>query len=146
MLFYLAKYLLNKTIQSHNLIIMAKTTNTTNALETAVNIEKVWSKNPTMTLGKEGDPKNPKVTHADFIAVKSEIEGYGTQIETLRTQLEDLINQRNDSSKVLNEYNTRAFSAIRGIFGPDSSEYEMAGGTRSSERKTPVRKPKTPNS
>jgi hypothetical protein len=28
-------------------------------------------------------------------------------------------------------------------YGKDSSEYEQAGGTRTSERKPPVRKPKT---
>jgi hypothetical protein len=40
------------------------------------------------------------------------------------------------------ELTTRALSGIRGYFGPDSDEYEQAGGTRTSERKKPVRKPK----
>jgi hypothetical protein len=30
-----------------------------------------------------------------------------------------------------------------GTFGDDSSEYEMVGGTRLSDRKRPVRKPET---
>jgi len=38
---------------------------------------------------------------------------------------------------------TRARSGIRSVFGPDSTQYEQAGGTRTSERKTPTRKPKT---
>jgi hypothetical protein len=33
-------------------------------------------------------------------------------------------------------------SVIKGISGPDSSEYEMVGGTRKSERKKPKRKDK----
>ena len=37
---------------------------------------------------------------------------------------------------------TRARSGIRGFFGPDSDEYEQAGGTRTSERKKPTRKVK----
>ncbi len=34
----------------------------------------------------------------------------------------------------------RVRSAVKGIYGDDSSEYEMVGGTRKSERKRPVRK------
>ena len=37
---------------------------------------------------------------------------------------------------------TRALSGIRGFFGPDSDEYEQAGGTRKSERRKPTRKTK----
>jgi hypothetical protein len=36
----------------------------------------------------------------------------------------------------------KAKLAIKVQFGPDSSEYEMAGGTRASDRKRPVRKAK----
>jgi hypothetical protein len=40
----------------------------------------------------------------------------------------------------LNELNRRFLSAGEAHFGPDSSEYEMLGGTRKSERKRPTRK------
>jgi integrase len=33
---------------------------------------------------------------------------------------------------------TRARNGFRAIFGPDSSQYEQAGGTRASERKRPA--------
>jgi hypothetical protein len=33
-------------------------------------------------------------------------------------------------------------NGIRGFFGPDSNQYEQAGGTRKSERKPPTRKAK----
>ncbi len=69
---------------------------------------------------------------------------FNGQIEELRHQLEGLLDQRDDAAAVLSGYNTRALSAIRGIFGPDSAEYDQAGGTRTGERKTPVRKPKDP--
>ncbi|MBD0369930.1 MAG: hypothetical protein ICV60_03685 [Pyrinomonadaceae bacterium] len=36
--------------------------------------------------------------------------------------------------------NTRALSGYRAIYGPNSSQYEQAGGTRSSERKRPTKK------
>ena len=35
---------------------------------------------------------------------------------------------------------------VRIKHGEDSAEYEMAGGTKASDRKRPVRKPKTPKS
>ncbi len=37
----------------------------------------------------------------------------------------------------------RVRSAVRGIYGDDSSQYEMVGGTRLSERKTHIHKKKT---
>ncbi|MBP9900748.1 MAG: hypothetical protein V9H26_28695 [Verrucomicrobiota bacterium] len=64
------------------------------------------------------------------------------QIEDARHELDGLLDNRDDAAAALNGYNTRALSAIRGIFGPESSEYDQAGGTRNSERKTPTRKPK----
>lgn len=112
-------------------------------LSDANKIEKVWGKNSTMTLGSDNDPKNPKVSHADFETAKTTVEGLNAQIDSLRSQLTELLDDRNDSARVLSALNTRALSAIRGIFGPDSSDYEQAGGTRSSERKKAVRKPKT---
>ena len=123
---------------------MPQPIDSTAVLSDADKIEKVWGKNPSMSLGSESDPKNPKVTHTDFEKAKTTVEGFNSQIEDLRSQLNDLLNKRNDSAKALAQLNTRALSAIRGIFGPDSSEYEQAGGTRSSERKKPVRtaKPK----
>jgi hypothetical protein len=42
----------------------------------------------------------------------------------------------------LNQMNRRFLAAGEAQFGPDSSEYEMLGGTRKSERKRPTRKTK----
>jgi len=58
-----------------------------------------------------------------------------TQIDAIETQLIDLRNQReqvfNDSWDMLK----RLRSAIKGIYGDDSPQYEMIGGTRMSDRK-----------
>ncbi|MBI3416631.1 MAG: hypothetical protein HY043_15165 [Verrucomicrobia bacterium] len=108
------------------------------ALNDAAGIEKVWKANPTMTLGKD----DQKVTIADFQAVKQDLSDRNEAIEELRHQLNGLLDQRDDVALKLNGYNTRALSAIRGIFGPDSPEYDQAGGTRTSERKKPVRQSK----
>ena len=76
---------------------------------------------------------------ADYQAGIKAVHDFNAKIEELRSQLNGLLNNRDDAALELSGYNTRALSAIRGIFGPDSAEYDQAGGTRSSERKTPVR-------
>jgi hypothetical protein len=43
---------------------------------------------------------------------------------------------------MLRTTNARMLSASEAHYGPDSSQYELAGGTRQSERKRP--KPKQP--
>ena len=39
--------------------------------------------------------------------------------------------------------NQRILAAVKAQFGPDSSEFELVGGVRRSDRKKPVRKAKT---
>lgn len=52
-------------------------------------------------------------------------------------------NQRDEMVMRLKDFATRGRAGIKGYFGGNSSQYEQAGGTRSSERKKPVRKAKT---
>jgi hypothetical protein len=107
-----------------------------NALSDAVGIEKVWKANPEIKLGKGGDT----IALADYQASIKALNDLNGQIGELRHQLDGLLDQRDDAALKLNGYNTRTLSAIRGIFGPDSAEYDQAGGTRASERKVPARK------
>ena len=109
------------------------------ALTDASGIEKVWKSNADLKLGK-GDET---VKLADYQAGVKSVTDLNKQIEDLRHTLDGLLDNRDDAASLLAGYNTRALSAIRGIFGPDSSEYDQAGGTRTSERKTPTRKVKT---
>lgn len=109
------------------------------ALTDASGIEKVWKANTDLKLGKGGET----VALANYQASVKAITDLNKKIEDARHELDGLLDNRDDAAVLLNGYNTRALSAIRGIFGPDSSEYDQAGGTRSSERKTPTRKTKT---
>ena len=120
---------------------MATKVSTDKVLTDASNIEKVWKANPEMKLGKDDKP----VTLTDYQASIKTVGDLTAQIEEARHQLDGLLDQRDDTALELNGYNTRALSAIRGIFGPDSAEYDQAGGTRSSERKTPTRKVQVKN-
>ena len=114
---------------------MASKVSADKALTDSSSIEKVWKANSDLKLGKNPDT----VALADYQASIKAVNDFNARIEELRSQLNGLLDNRDDAALELSGYNTRALSAIRGIFGPDSAEYDQAGGTRSSERKTPVR-------
>ena len=113
---------------------MASRVNADQALTDSTGIAKAWKANPTLTLGKDSE----KVALKDYQASIKAVNDLNDEISDLRDQLTGLVNNRDDAAAVLSGYNTRALSAIRGIFGPDSTEYDQAGGTRTSERKKPV--------
>ena len=58
----------------------------------------------------------------------------------METELTDKRNQRDDVCVTLWDQVKRARSGMKAIYGDDSSQYEMIGGTRVSDRKAPVRK------
>lgn len=62
------------------------------------------------------------------------------QSEALRMQMTSLSNQLSDKAKELAAIRTRALSGVRAVFGPNSTQYELAGGTRQSEIRRPTRK------
>jgi len=63
-----------------------------------------------------------------------------SQMNTLEAQLTDLRNQRDALYQSMWNKVKRVRAAVKGIYGDDSSQYEMVGGTRLSERKSPARK------
>lgn len=78
------------------------------------------------------------------------LESYQLEIEALRSQL-DTYNESlsfadralstvRDTEKQINILSERMLIAVAAKYGKDSYEYEMAGGTRKSERKRPTRK------
>lgn len=92
-------------------------------------IARVWTENPTFTLGE--------ITLPILQSKITDLRQKRDQIETLRTQLTALLNETNEQAAQLADINTRALSGYRAVYGPDSSQYEQAGGTRRSERKRP---------
>lgn len=62
------------------------------------------------------------------------------QMEALELQLTTLRNQRDEMYTDLWDNVKRVRFGVRANYGDDSTEYEMVGGTRLSERKSPVRK------
>ena len=70
----------------------------------------------------------------------AELQAASAAVESKRTELTGHINSRDAKSSNISEMVSRARSGIRAAFGPDSTEYEQAGGTRKSERKPAKRK------
>jgi hypothetical protein len=101
----------------------------------AQRIIRVWEANPTFSLG-EIKLADLKALLADFIDLRA-------QTEEARATVTRLVNASNDKALALSGIYTRALSGIRAVFGPDSSEYDEAGGTRSSQRKAIKRKAKS---
>jgi hypothetical protein len=94
----------------------------------AEKIVRVWEANPTFTLGE--------VTLA---GLKTKVEGLRTQreqTEEARRQVTNLVNSTNAVADDVNAITVRALSGVRATYGPDSTQYEEAGGTRTSERRT----------
>jgi len=74
---------------------------------------------------------------AKVAPITAEIESLEVRLTELRSQRDDLLGACWDALK-------RLRSAIKGIFGDNSTQYEMIGGKRLSNRKPAVRKAATP--
>jgi hypothetical protein len=68
-------------------------------------------------------------------ALQTEIDALDARYTALRNQRDALLGDTWDKVK-------RVRASVKGLYGDDSSEYEMVGGTRKSERKPPTRKAK----
>lgn len=70
----------------------------------------------------------------------SAARGSLNQYNSLLTQVDAAYNQFQADEASVNEISQRLLAGIGARFGKDSTEYEQAGGTRSSERKKYTRK------
>ena len=66
----------------------------------------------------------------------AKLDGYNDTLSLL----DRLQNELEEQEAALNEKNRRMLAAAGAHYGPDSNEYEAVGGTRTSDRKRPVRK------
>ena len=95
--------------------------------QSAHGIVQVWSANP--------DFKLKDVTLAQFQADVATFSDTLASIATKELELKPMRNQRDDLAAKLDDICVRARAGIKGYFGGNSSEYELVGGTRDSERK-----------
>jgi hypothetical protein len=93
---------------------------------------RVWTANPTFSLGN--------VSLATFESMVAAFKDTRSATDDLRAQLTKSISDTNDQADAVTEIIIRSRSGIRAYFGADSSQYELIGGTRTSQRRT--RRPK----
>ncbi len=119
---------------------MARTKRTSPAVEFATTrISALASIDTALDLG------NGKTLVA-YTTRKEMVKGLNDSYNTELSKLDGLLNDLKDEEKKLQTLSAEMLAAVGVKYSKDSSEYEKAGGIRSSERKRSVRKPKTTSS
>lgn len=81
-------------------------------------------------------------TLSDYNKAIDKFKGHLTDYNTALSTADDHYNKALAQLAVLKDWNSRMLTGVGYKYGKDSSEYEMAGGKRKSERKKPERKAK----
>lgn len=62
------------------------------------------------------------------------------ELDAVNVERTRLVDRKGEQAGHLSDHIVQVRSVVKGIFGADSEEYDMVGGTRTSERKRPARK------
>jgi hypothetical protein len=92
-------------------------------------VQRVWTANP--------DFKLKDLTNVQF---EQEVADFKAALSSLDDQAKALIPLRNDRDAKFERMNNllvRLRAGIKGYFGDNSDEYELAGGTRTIDRSSP---------
>ena len=90
---------------------------------------------PTLDLGSNLTVPNYETK---VLNLRDKLSTYNTTLSLL----DQLYNELNTLELDLKDISERMLLGVAAKYGKNSNEYEMAGGTKKSERKKPVRKPK----
>lgn len=71
--------------------------------------------------------------------LSSKLNAYNTALSTI----DDLYNECISQMDVIKDWNERMLTGVATKYGKNSSQYEMAGGKKKSERKKAILKPKS---
>ena len=91
-------------------------------------------------LGKISADLPADVSVAEITARIDDLEGAISALDALNAERTRQVNVKGDKAGALSDYLVHVRTSVKAACGPDSSEYEMVGGTRSSERKKPKKK------
>ena len=81
---------------------------------------------------------------ADMESRMGAVESVIDELNALNADRTRLVDQKGEQTGNLSDHIVQVRSAVKVIFGADSAEYDMVGGTRTSERKRPARKAEEP--
>jgi hypothetical protein len=90
-------------------------------------------------IGKK-DAFGAELTEAIYVAKFDSVNGRQDRYNQKLAEIDQDLNDLQSEEAELADLNRRFLSAGEAVFGPDSNEYEMLGGTRKSERKKPTKK------
>jgi hypothetical protein len=123
----------DKTSKQGGLTDMAGRPFPTDVVKQAQDVLSAWNQiDAKLTIGT----LTPALLTTDVTAATT-LESEMTKLEA---QLTDKRNQRDALYTQIWDKVKRVRNGVKGIYGDDSSQYEMIGGTRLSERKSPTRK------
>jgi hypothetical protein len=84
----------------------------------------------------------PEISAAGMEARIVELETVISQLDAHNVERTRLVNVKGEKAEAASDYIVQSRAVVKGIFGADSSEYDMVGGTRASERSRPKKKDK----
>ncbi|MDU9048203.1 MAG: hypothetical protein Q3M30_05105 [Candidatus Electrothrix sp. Rat3] len=93
-------------------------------------------------LGKISTDLPADVTPTETAAKIAELETAIAELDAINAERTRKVNVKRDKAGALSDYLVHVRLSVKAACGPDSSEYEMVGGTRTSERKKPKKKDK----
>jgi hypothetical protein len=91
-------------------------------------------------LEKIGAGLPDSISAAEMATKIAGLETAVDELDALNAERTRLVNVKAEQAGIVSDYIVQVRSAVKGIFGADSSEYDMVGGTRTSERKHYTRK------
>jgi len=113
---------------------MARLKRTSTVIETALHrLAGLKTIDPEFNFG-------PGFTRAEVEAEIKDVADTLDEYNTILSRADEVKNRYEAKEKAQQTKNARLLSMIAARFGTDSSEYEICGGTRTSERKKPSRK------
>jgi hypothetical protein len=85
-----------------------------------------------------------RFTPTMLVTALNQAEGFENEIRDLENKLTDIRNRRDANQDQIWSIVKQVRLGVRYLYGDDSSQYEMVGGTRTSERKPRTRKVAAP--
>ena len=86
-------------------------------------------------LEKIGPGLPESITVAEIETRIAAVEAKVSAIDAVNAEKTRLVNEKREEAESLSDFIVRARSGVLSVFGKDSSEYDMMGCTRLSERK-----------
>lgn len=80
------------------------------------------------------------IAAAEMGAKITALESVISELDAVNAERTRLVNSKGDQAETLSDFIVQVRLAVKAVCGPDSSEYEMVGGTRASDRKKPKKK------